>query len=500
MKNGPNFSMKPFLLVVVGAVIGVLAIAAWNQIGTSDTTLRYEPMRRAAQFQPSSSGAVSGLKALDQMYTELTTYASEAVVHIAVTTAGRGQTAGMPSGDGAGFIMTEDGWVVTNDHVVQRASEVTVILADGRELKGKVHRANDPSLDIALIKIDATDLPTLKFADSDAVLPGQIAVAVGTPFGLENSVTFGHVSATGRIGQAGDGISDTRAYSGMIQTDASINPGNSGGPLINVDGEVIGVNTSIFSTSGASAGIGFAIPANVVNAVASEMIATGKFDRGLMGLYPRDMKPYEMKDRNLMGAYVADVQAGDPADKAGMKEGDVITKVNDDVIDSETDLRIALYKRSPNDKVNVTYVRDGRTRTAELTLKAPPVQQVAQAPRQRTPEGGAPDMRDFFQDQQPRPMLGVFIEDLDDTTREQHDLPGGLAGAVIYVVQEGSYAQKAGLKVGDVITQIGDKKVSTAQQVVESLSEVRMGDEVVLKFVRIQDGKANERSVRIRFQ
>jgi serine protease Do len=492
--------MKPLLFVVVGIVLGVLAIAAWNQIRTPGSTLRYEPMKRTAQFQPSSSGAVSGLKALDQMYTELTSYASEAVVHIAVTTAGRGQAAGMPAGDGAGFIMTEDGWVVTNDHVVQRASEVTVVLADGRELKGKVHRADDPSLDIALIKIDATDLPTLKFADSDAVLPGQIVVAVGTPFGLENTVTFGHVSATGRIGQAGDGFSQTRPYSGMIQTDASINPGNSGGPLINVDGEVIGMNTSIFSTSGASAGIGFAIPANVVNAVASEMIATGKFDRGLMGLYPRDMKPYEMKDKKTMGAYVAQVQPGDPAEKAGLKEGDVITKVNDDVIDSETDLRIALYKRSPDDRVNVTYVRDGRTRTAELTLKAPPVQQLVQQPQQRMPEGEVPDMREFFRDQQPRPMLGVFIEDLDDTTREQYDLPGGLAGAVIYVVQEDSYAQKAGLKVGDVITQIGDKKVTAAQQVVESLSTLRMGDEVVLKYVRIAEGKANERSVRIRFR
>jgi serine protease Do len=504
MKVLTKAAVNPYALVAVGLVVGAGAFFALNKSGFAQGTLDYKPMQRTASLGQAPKVPKTDLEALDQFYADLSTYASEAVVHIRVGGQGRGRMAMMQSGDGSGFILTQDGWIVTNDHVVRNADEVAVFLADGRELKGKVTRANDESLDVALIKVDAKNLPVLKFADSDAVKPGQIVIAVGSPFGLENTVTFGHVSAIGRPGQASDGIQAPRYYSGMIQTDASINPGNSGGPLINVYGEVIGVNTSIYSTSGASAGIGFAIPANVVRAVANELIETGKFDRGLMGVEPRDLKPFESKERDgLVGAYVNAVSPGDSAEKAGLKPGDVITKVDGDAITNEIDLRVALYKKSPNEKVTVTYKRDGAEKTATITLKAPQVAATREEQPQMRPDApfrempNFPDIPEFMGD---RPKLGVYLYDVDDTTREQYKLPGGLEGAVIYRVSAESIAAKAGLKPGDVITSIDGQRVTAADDVVNTVSELELGDQVTIKYTRMQDGKAVERSVDVRFR
>jgi serine protease Do len=434
------------------------------------------------------------------MFTDLASFASEAVVHIAVRPDRRQMIEGQIGGDGSGLIISQDGWIVTNDHVVRNSDEVNVVLADGRELTGKVTLVGDEQLDIALVKVDAKNLKYLQFADSDTVKPGQMVLAVGSPFGLENTVTFGHVSAIGRIGQASDGIQAPRVYSGMIQTDASINPGNSGGPLINVDGHVIGVNTSIYSTSGSSSGIGFAIPANVVRAVANEVIETGKFDRGMLGIEPRDLKPYEGKELGIVGgAFVHRVSAGGPAEKAGMKPGDVVTKIDNRTIRNEVDLRVALYEKSPKDKVEVTYVRDSDTKTTQLSLVAPQVAAQAEPPPQgRSPFGGTPDLRDMIP--QERPTLGVYLYDVDDTTRDQYSLPEGLVGAVIYRVRAGSLAERAGLTAGDVIVGLGESKVSKAEDVIGVLSKVKAGDEVVVKYVRVQDDKAIERSVRVRFR
>jgi serine protease Do len=494
-----NVWTKPYALLAAGAVLGVIAFAAINRTANAQRPYVYQaPMERASLQAPSAPP--SDLQALDDFYSELSEYATEAVVHISTSPERAGRMA-MQGGDGSGFFLTEDGWIVTNDHVVRSANEVDVVMADGRTLKGKVHRTNDESLDIALVKVDGENMPVLKFANSDGVRPGQIVIAVGSPFGLENTVTFGHVSAIGRLGQAGDGFSDIRYYSGMIQTDASINPGNSGGPLINVNGEVIGVNTSIYSTSGANAGIGFAIPANVVRAVANELMSKGKFDRGVMGLYPRDLKPFESKDRNgLHGAFVQQVQEGDAAAKAGLKPGDVIVRIDDEPIQNEIDLRVALYKRSPNQKIDVTYVRDGKQGQATMTLKAPaPVER--QAPQQQFQPNG-PNFFEMppFPENNERPKLGVYLYDVDDTTREQYDLPNGLEGAVVYRVAEDSLAAKAGLKPGDVITGLGGNAVKSAEDVANGLGRFNFGDEVAVKYVRIQDGKAVERTAKARLR
>ena len=505
MKHWTQALTRPYLLLALGAVIGAAVVVAMVRDARANQPLVYQPQQRTG-LQTSAAGPVSDLKGLDQLYTELSSYASEAVVHIAVQSQGSGPFMTQVAGDGSGFILTSDGWIVTNDHVVQNSKKVKVILADGRELDGEVHPANDADLDIALVKVNATNLPVLKFGDSDGVKPGQIVIAVGSPFGLDNTVTFGHISAIGRRGRAGDGFTDVRDYSGMIQTDASINPGNSGGPLINIDGEVVGVNTSIYSTSGASAGIGFAIPANVVQAVANELKQTGKFDRGLIGLYPRDLKGFESKELGLSGAYVEDVEPDNPAQKAGLLKGDVITKFNEKPITNEIDLRVQLYESSPNQKVNVTYVRDGKPHTTQVTLKAPVINKQPQQPQQprfnrqnpfNGPDFGQPDQG---QGQGQQPRLGVMLQDVDDTTRDQYHLPAGLAGAVVYGVSGGSYAEKAGLQEGDVITAFGAAKVSKAEDVVNQVGKLHMGDEVVIKFLRMESGKAVEKTVRIRFR
>jgi S1-C subfamily serine protease len=497
--NSSTLNLKPFLYVVCGVAIGGLAIFALRKNAAADPTLNYQPNLRPASFE-APAGTISGLKELDAMFTELAAFTSEAVVHIQVRPDRQQTFSGAMGGDGSGLIISADGWIVTNDHVVRNSDEVNVILADGRELKGKVTTVDDEMLDIALVKIDAKNLPVLKFADSDSVRPGQMVLAVGSPFGLENTVTFGHVSAIGRIGQASDGYQAPRVYSGMIQTDASINPGNSGGPLVNVDGLVVGVNTSIYSTSGSSSGIGFAIPSNVVQAVAKEVMATGKFDRGLMGVVPRDLKPYEAKEMKTLGAFVVNAESG--AAKSGIKAGDVITQIDGRKIANEVDLRVVLYEKSPNDKVEVVYVRDGQQHNAQVTLSAP--QQVVRNEqpqierRPQSPFDGQPDMRDLFP--QERPTLGVFLYEVDDTTRDQYGLPGGLQGALIYRVRSGSLAERAGLQIGDVIVGLNDTKITSPEAVVNFISRVKAGDELVVKFVRMQEEKAVEKTVRIRLQ
>ena len=502
MRRTERASARPYLLLAVGVVVGVAAYAAWNRTAGSGSTYVYEPLHRTASNQEAPVAPPSDLEALDRFYTELTSYASEAVVHIAVGRDQEGRRTMLQAGDGSGFVLTPDGWIVTNDHVVRASDEVQVVLADGRQLTGKVRRTNDQTLDIALIKVDAKNLPVLKFADSDSVRPGQIVIAVGSPFGLENTVTFGHVSAIGRPGQASDGFSAPRFYSGMIQTDASINPGNSGGPLINVKGEVIGVNTSIFSTSGASAGIGFSIPANVVRVVANELINTGKFDRGMLGIIPRDLKPFESRDLGgMVGAYIDRADPGSPGAKAGLKAGDVIVKIDDEEITNEIDLRVALYRRSPNDKVNVTYVRGGKQNTAETSLVAPEAIEQPQQPQQeQNPFRDMPDFPNMPDFAQPRPKLGVYLYDVDETTREQYNLPGGLEGAIVYRVSEGSVAEGAGLKPGDVLTSIGGTKIRASDDVLGAMSKLELGQETTLKFVRVTDGKATEKSVKVRLK
>ncbi|MGE0002597.1 MAG: S1C family serine protease, partial [Fimbriimonadaceae bacterium] len=291
--NWANTLTRPLTWMGIGAVI--VGGAVWAQSN------RALPPRDATSLSltPALTSTMGGPRvspnAMEEVFVNLADRASKAVVHITSDTRGlsndqSGQTM-MMGGEGSGFVYRADGWIVTNEHVVEGKKEVRVILADGRELLGKVTPVSDPQLDLAVVKVDASGLETLEFSPEKLVRPGQYAIAVGAPFGLENSVTIGHVSAISRQGTINDPRTGAaRGYTGMIQTDASINPGNSGGPLIDIEGRVIGINTSIYSTTGGNNGIGFAIPSRVVKEVVDELITKGKFDRGLLGVVPRDLK------------------------------------------------------------------------------------------------------------------------------------------------------------------------------------------------------------------
>ncbi len=281
-------------------------------------------------------------------------------------------------GLGSGFIMDERGYVVTNEHVVHDADEITVTLTDGRELAGELV-GSDPTYDLAVIKVPAAEnLPVSPLADSDDLLVGEWAIAIGNPFGFllndrQPTVTAGVISATRR--DVKTDASSLGIYKDMIQTDAAINPGNSGGPLVNADGQVIGVNTFIFTQSGGSLGIGFAIPINRVKRVVDEIIDFGGVRSVWIGLVVDEITPYVARYRNIedtRGLLVSGVEGGSPADKSGVKRGDIIRKINGEMIGNAREARRSLFGAQVGDIIVLTAEREGETRDYELLLVEAP--------------------------------------------------------------------------------------------------------------------------------
>lgn len=483
-----NWLKNPFVMFIAGAGIFAAGVA----IPQFDKEVAFTGRSVSSQIPDSkpvsfTQDGLAALKRHEATIASISEIVSKAVVHVKSD----------QGGEGSGFIFKPNGWIVTNDHVVTNSKKVLVVLNDGRELEGTVTRANDPQIDLAIIKVEAKNLPFLSLADSNETKVGQLAIAVGTPFGLENTVTIGHVSALGRYSAAYDPRVGQRAYAGLIQTDAAINPGNSGGPLINTDGEVIGVNSTILSTTRASAGIGFAIPSNVVGAVAEELIKTGAFDRGLLGAFIADPKPYLLKELDIeSGAQVEEVQPGGPADDAGLKAGDIIVALNHEHLANEMDLRIGLYEVSPGDKVSLTYVRDGKEKSASVTLAEPQIELAQNEQPQVSPEEDF--MRellpDEYFDQQAPPQdenvtVGVKVRNLDSTMLKQFNIPENTKGVVVTLVSEGSYAESIGLQQGDVITTINDVSITDVDSVTEALDPVKPGSSLSISYLRFgKDG------------
>lgn len=489
---------NPILILAVGAVIAgagvVFGLGPSTPIITSVRNAVNPPTQLAGNLDATervSSHGMALLKELDDTFAELSEGASKGVVSIASPN----------GGSGSGFIYRSDGYIVTNDHVVGGAKTVDVALPDGRTLKGKVTFSNDDQIDLALVKIDAKDLPSLPMADSSKVRVGQFAIAVGSPFGLDDTVTVGHVSALGRGSMVPDPRFGnlTRAYAGLIQTDAPINPGNSGGPLLNIYGEVIGVNSTIVSASNSSAGIGFSIPSNVVKAVADEMIETGKFDRGVLGAYIRELTPVEKAELKVPGgAYVEGVEPGGPSAQAGIKDHDVIVGINGNTLPTELDLRVALYKSSPGESATLDYVRDGKRLTTTIELDKPEREQ----PQRLAPEGlpyggfGLPDYDELRERlRNPRPdvpvRLGISLRTADATVRKQFDLPADAKGLVVTMVDKASFAAKIGVKQGDVLIELNGENVDTVPQIAKILECVKWGDPVTVVVMRYKDGRAS---------
>jgi serine protease Do len=276
-------------------------------------------------------------------------------------------------GLGSGVIVSPDGYILTNNHVIEGANEINVYASDKREMKARVIGA-DPKTDIAVVKVEAKNLPTLPFADSSQAQVGDIALAIGNPFGIGQTVTMGIISATGR----GDlGIED---YEDFIQTDAAINPGNSGGALINASGQLIGVNTAILSGAGGNQGVGFAVPSNLARAVMNQLLRNGKVVRGYLGVMIQPVTPEIAKALNLpdaRGALVGEVTPGGPAAKAGLEPGDCIVELNGQRVDDSRELRLKTSELAPGSNVKLKLIRDGNPREDSITLGELPKEKVA---------------------------------------------------------------------------------------------------------------------------
>jgi len=353
-------------------------------------------------------------------------------------------------GVGSGVIVTKDGYILTNNHVVDGASEVKVSLTDGREFTAKVI-GRDPKSDIAVVKINAENLPIVALADSDKVLVGDVVLAVGNPFGVGQTVTKGIVSAKERSGM---GI---EAYENFIQTDAAINPGNSGGALVDIDGRLIGINTAILSRSGGSQGVGFAVPTDTARNVMQSLVEYGHVTRGYLGVSIQTMTPALASEFNLKeahGALVGDVVPDSPAAKAGIKAGDVVLQFNGKPIADSHRLQLMAADTKPGTTVPVEVLRDGARQTLNVTVKLlPGTEEVAENNADNDKDTGT--------------LNGVGVADVDQQSRREFNIPHNVAGAVITQVDPASPSAEAGLKAGDVIEEINHHAVKSADDAVK---------------------------------
>ena len=338
-------------------------------------------------------------------------------------------------GTGSGVIVRNDGFIITNNHVVESGDEIQVTLSDKRNFTAAVI-GTDPKTDLALIKIDADDLPVLAWGDSQELEVGEIVMAVGNPFGLTQTVTMGIVSAVGR---ANVGIVD---YEDFIQTDAAINPGNSGGALVNLKGELIGINTAIFSRSGSYMGIGFAIPSNMAQAIQTSLIDHGKVVRGWLGVSIQDLTP-DLKEqfdaRDIQGALVSEVIDESPAQQAGMQRGDIIRQFDAKIVNDTHHLRSLVAESVPNAPVQVHVLREGKDHELTVTIQEMPKDMVAQAATGETQGSHA--------------LAGVTVESASS----------GKKGVIVTKVDSGSPAEQVGIQKGDHILEINRELVKNVE-------------------------------------
>ena len=369
-------------------------------------------------------------------------------------------------GQGSGFVVSSDGYILTNHHVVSEGSKVTVRFHDGREMTAKVV-GSDPQSDVAVIKVDAKNLATLPLGDSSTTEVGEWVLASGAPFGLTHTLTAGIVSAVGRNSV---GINN---YENFIQTDAAINPGNSGGPLVNLKGEAIGINTAIFSKTGGSVGLGFAIPIDMAKQVYEQILDHGNVVRGYLGVKIQRLNQdladqFGLKDSQ--GVLIGDVQKGAPGEKAGLKQADVIVELDGKTVEEAASFRNAIAMRAPGSQVNLTVVRDGQRIAIPVTLEKLPENAVTSAVKEA---------------QKSSSSWGFSVQPLTADLAKKFGYSEG-SGVVITEVVPGSAASEAGLEPGMLIQQVNRKKVQSADEFNDLLQQEKEAKSLLLL---VSDGK-----------
>jgi serine protease Do len=374
-------------------------------------------------------------------------------------------------GLGSGVIVSPDGYILTANHVVSGAEEIMIGLGnDLRRFKAK-KIGTDPGTDVALLKIDENNLPSVNFADSDKARAGDIVLAIGNPFGLRQTVTMGIISAVGRGGM---GIVD---YENFIQTDAAINMGNSGGALVDTQGKLLGINTAIFTRSGGNQGIGFAIPANLAREVMQSLRDKGRVVRGYIGTSVQTLTP-EIADAmklkgQLSGALVGEVEPNAPASKAGIKTGDVITAVNGKKVNDPRELRLMVGSMAPGTKVQIEVNREGQTKPFDV--------QLAEMPASAANENTDTSSEEPAQPQRTTVFGGVAITNITEDIRTALNLPKEIQGAVIADIDTESPAAKAGLREGDVIQEVNKQPVKNAKDLVAISKRLKPDEKILMR-------------------
>ncbi len=376
-------------------------------------------------------------------------------------------------GQGSGFVfLVEDGllsdkaYILTNSHVVENADKIRVTFSDGREFDAEV-TGTDPQSDVAVIEVESSDLPTLTLGDSSRLMVGEWVVAIGNPFGLSHSLTVGVVSALGRTSL---GISD---YEDFIQTDAAINPGNSGGPLVNLDGEVIGINSAIFSRSGGYMGVGFAIPSNLAKSIAEQLIETGEVTRGYLGINIQELTPVLAESFGLeqtQGILVAQVSPNSPAEQAGLQQGDIIVAFQDNPVSDVGAFRNQVSLTAPGSRAVLGIIRDGARREINITIGT--LSEGQQRPQDTI---GSSE------------QLGLSVQTLTPQLAQQFNLDVA-QGVVVTQVLPGSAAANAGIQSGSIIVEVDRSPVDTAESFDRAV-EASSSDNQVLLLIRTSAGQ-----------
>tara|TARA_R110002124_G_scaffold280490_2_gene453777 strand:+ start:13465 stop:14964 length:1500 start_codon:yes stop_codon:yes gene_type:complete len=377
-------------------------------------------------------------------------------------------------GLGSGVIVSEDGYILTNNHVIENVDEIKVKLFNGDEVEAELI-GTDPSTDIAVVKIDMDNLPAVKIGDSESLKVGAFVLAIGSPLSqnLAHTVSFGIVSAKSRsIGLINSGA----GFEDFIQTDAAINPGNSGGAMIDMNGELVGINSAIASRSGGNDGIGFAIPINLAKRIMDDLIDDGEVSRGYLGMYFGGEVDKTMAKAlgldDARGIIVARVEEDGPSDKAGLKEQDVIVAIDGQQVVDWNMFRSKIASMKPNDVVKLNIIRNGKEKTIEVTLGERNIDEIASV---------RPEKAESMEEK-----LGFTVTDLDANVRGQLQLDSSTEGVVVNKIKDSSNAYERGLRRGDVITTVKNKKVETSSEFYDELEELqKKGEEVVLlKIIR----------------